>query len=218
MKLFSYWRSSASYRARIALNLKQIDYEYCPVHLVKNGGEQHSEEYINLNPGHLVPTLVDEDNENDIILNQSLAIIEYLDERFPDECRLLPEHKLDRARVRTVSYDVACDAQPIQNLRVLQYLENNLSASSDDKTAWAKHWIESAFTSVEKRIQNTAADFCFGFNVTMADVVLVPQHYNAVRFGVDMKQFPLIERVVAHCNNLPAFENAKPENQPDAVQ
>ncbi len=216
MKLYGYWRSSASYRVRIALNLKEIDYEYIPVHLVKDGGEQHSNEYKLLNPAELVPTLVDSDNESDIILNQSLAIIEYLDERFPETNKLIPDHKLDRARVRAVAYDLACDAQPIQNLRVLQYLEQHFNADQNAKTAWAKHWIEQAFASVERRIQNSAADFCFGFNVSMADVVLVPQYYNAQRFGVDMSHYPLIKRVVDNCNKLEAFVQAAPEAQPDA--
>lgn len=216
MKLYGYWRSSASYRVRIALNLKEIEYEYLPVHLVKDGGEQHSTEYKMLNPAELVPTLVDSDNESDIILNQSLAIIEYLDERFPEINKLIPDHKLDRARVRAVAYDLACDAQPIQNLRVLQYLEQHFNADQSAKSAWAKHWIEQAFSSVERRIQNTAADYCFGFNVSMADVVLVPQYYNAERFGVDMAHYPLIQRVVDNCNKLEAFKKAAPEAQPDA--
>ena len=157
MKLYGYWRSSASYRVRIALNLKEIEYEYIPVHLVKEGGQQHSDDYKLLNPGELVPALVDSDNESDIILNQSLAIIEYLDELKPETNRLVPEHKLDRARVRTVSYDLACDTQPIQNLRVLQYLEQHFSASQEDKAAWVINWIDKTFQTVEKRIQNTVA-------------------------------------------------------------
>lgn len=216
MKLYSYWRSSASYRVRIALNLKAVPYEYHAVHLVKDGGQQHQAEYTMLNPGELVPTLVDDDIENDITLNQSLAIIEYLDERFPEVNRLIPEHKLDRARVRTVAYDLACDVQPIANLRVLNYIQSNFNASDQQKAEWARHWIELSFNSVEKRIQNTAADFCFGFNVSMADVVLVPQFYNAQRFGVDMSQYPLISRVVSHCNQMQEFIDAMPENQPDA--
>lgn len=216
MKLYGYWRSSASYRTRIALNLKGLDYEYCPVHLVKDGGQQHSEEYAILHPGELVPTLVDTDNENDIVLNQSLAIIEYLDERFPEPYRLMPEHKLDRARVRTLSYDIACDAQPIANLRVLQKLAADFGANDEQKAQWARHWIEKAFQTVEKRLQNTAADYCFGFSITMADVVLVPQYYNAQRFNVDMSAFPIINNIVQRCNEHEAFIAAMPENQPDA--
>lgn len=217
MKLYGYWRSSASYRVRIALNLKEIEYDYIPVHLVNDGGQQHKEGYKLLNPGELVPTLVDSENESDIILNQSLAIIEYLDELRPSINRLIPEHKLDRARVRTVAYDLACDTQPIQNLRVLQYLEGHFSAAQDDKNSWAFHWIEKGFQTVEKRIQNTAADFCFGFNVSMADVVLVSQYYNAMRFGVNVENYPLIKRVVENCNSMAAFKKAAPEAQPDAV-
>lgn len=217
MKLYGYWRSSASYRVRIALNLKNIEYENIPVHLVKDGGQQHQSDYKLLNPGELVPTLVDSENEHDIILNQSLAIIEYLDEAYPDINRLIPAHKLDRARVRMVAYDLACDTQPIQNLRVLQYLESHFSASQDDKAEWVKHWIEKTFQTVEKRIQNTAADFCFGFNVSMADVVLVPQFYNALRFNLDVDKYPTIKRIVENCNNLDAFKDAAPEAQPDAL-
>lgn len=215
MKLYSYWRSSASYRVRIALNLKDIDYEYVPVHLVNNGGEQHSDDYQSLNPIQLVPTFVDEDE--DIILNQSLAIIEFLDEKYPEPVKLLPEHKLQRARVRTVSYDIASDIQPIANLRVLNHLTENLGHSDDVKKQWAVHWISLGFDAVEKRLKNTAGDFCFGFDLTMADVCLVPQTYNAQRFGIDLADYPLIQKVVNNCNELPAFINALPENQPDAI-
>ncbi|MDF2179574.1 maleylacetoacetate isomerase [Aliiglaciecola sp. CAU 1673] len=214
IKLYGYWRSSASYRARIALNLKQVDYEYVPVHLVKNGGEQHMEAYRSLNPAELLPTLVDEDE--DIILTQSLAIIEYLDERFDTGIQLLPEHKLQRARVRAVAYDLAADIQPLGNLRVLQYLEANFGADAQTKAAWARHWIEKGFGAIEKRIQNTAGQYCFGFDVSLADVCLVPQVYNAKRFNVDMEAYPLISRIADNCNKLEAFIQAQPENQPDA--
>lgn len=212
--LHGYWRSSASYRVRIALNLKQLAYQYQPVHLVKGGGEQKQAAYSQLNPAMLVPTFVDEDE--DVILNQSLAIIEYLDEKHPEPCPLLPAHKLQRARVRALSYDLACDIQPIANLRVLNYLTDELGQSPDTKASWSKHWIGQGFSALEKRLQNTAGDYCFGFELSMADVVLVPQVYNALRFGVDMQGFPLIERVYQNCNQLDAFDMAKPENQPDA--
>ena len=214
LKLYGYWRSSASYRVRIALNLKQLDYEYVPVHLVKDGGEQHSERYVGLNPAQLVPTFVDEDE--DIILNQSLAIIEYLDEKYPEPYSLIPPHKVARARVRTVAQDVACDIQPLANLRVLNHISSEYGADADQKAKWCQHWIEAGFSAVEKRLQNTAGDYCFGFDVTLADVALVPQVYNANRFSVDMSQYPLIQRVYDNCNELKAFIDAKPENQPDA--
>lgn len=215
LHLHSYWRSSASYRVRIALNIKQLDYELVPVHLVKDGGEQHQAAYKNLNPSGLVPTFVDDDE--DILLNQSLAIIEYLDEKHPQPVMLLPSHKLQRARVRALAYDVACDVQPLANLRVLQYVQAELDASDAQKNQWAKHWIETGFNSIEHRLQNTVGDYCFGFDISMADVALVPQVYNAHRFGVDMQQYPLIQRVYDNCNQLKAFIDAKPENQPDAV-
>lgn len=215
MKLYSYWRSSASYRVRIALNLKQLPYEYEAVHLVKDGGQQRQDLYKGLNPSQLVPTFVDEDE--DIILNQSLAIIEYLDERFPELHRLLPEHKQQRARVRALAYDLAADIQPIANLRVLNYLSDEYAADAEQKAKWCKHWIESGFTAIEKRLQTTAGKFCFGFDVSLADICLIPQVYNAKRFGVDMQQFPLIQQIDESCNQLEAFIQAKPENQPDAT-
>lgn len=214
MKLYSYWRSSASYRVRIALNLKELDYEYVPVHLVQDGGQQHSEQYLQLNPAELVPTFVDEDE--DIILNQSLAIIEYLDERYPETARLLPQHKLARARVRTVAYDIACDVQPVANLRILQALSQDFASDQDKNAQWCRDWIQKAFNVVEQRLKNTAGDYCFGFDISLADVVLVPQVYNAKRFGLDMSPYPLITRIEENCNRLPAFIDAMPENQPDA--
>ena len=214
IKLYGYWRSSATYRVRIALNLKQLGYEYIPVHLVKDGGEQHSSDYQALNPARLLPTLIDDDE--DIILNQSMAIIEYLDERYPAHCSLMSKHIMDRARIRTLAQDLACDIQPLANLRVLNYLSDTLEITEQDKTQWSKHWIEKGFAGIEKRIQNTAGEYCFGFDLSMADVCLVPQVYNARRFGVDMQQFPVIERITSHCNKRQEFIAALPENQPDA--
>jgi maleylacetoacetate isomerase len=216
IKLYGYWRSSASYRVRIALNLKQIEYEYIPVHLVNEGGVQHSEHYQSLNPAQLVPTLVDDDE--DIILNQSLAIIEYLDECYPSPHKLVPKHTLDRARVRMLAQDIACDIQPLGNLRVLNYLADEFGASGDVKNKWAKHWMELGLAGLEKRLKNTAGDYCFGFDLTMADVCLVPQVYNAQRFELDMQAYPLIQRIAQNCNKLPAFIAALPENQSDAVK
>jgi len=214
IKLYGYWRSSATYRVRIALNLKQLEYEYISVHLVKDGGEQHKSAYQALNPTELIPTLVDDDE--DIILNQSMAIIEYLDERYPGHCSLMSRHIMDRARIRTLAQDIACDIQPVTNLRVLNYLSDNLSITDQDKALWSRHWIEKGFKGIEKRIQNTAGEYCFGFDLSMADVCLVPQVYNAQRFGVDMEQFPVISRIAKHCNKLDGFIAAQPENQPDA--
>ena len=214
IKLHGYWRSSASYRVRIALNLKQLEYQNIPVHLVKDGGQQHSDTYLGLNPAELVPTLIDDDE--DIILNQSMAIIEYLDERYPEPCPLLSKHIADRARIRAISQDIACDIQPLANLRVLNYMADEYNADADSKTKWCKQWIEKGFTGVEKRIQNTAGKYCFGFDLSMADVCLVPQVYNAKRFKVDMQQYPTILRIAENCNLLDAFVAAMPENQSDA--
>lgn len=214
LKLYGYWRSSATYRVRIALNLKQLDYEIVPVHLVKDGGQQHSEPYLGLNPAELVPTFYDDDE--DIILNQSLAIIEYVDEKYEQGVKLLPAHALERARVRTLALDVAADMQPLGNLRVLNYLQDEFNQDQQGKAKWARYWIEKGFAGVEKRLQSTAADYCFGFDVTLADVCLVPQVYNAERCGVDMQPFPTIKRVADNCMQLDAFKQAQPHLQPDA--
>ncbi|NMH59575.1 maleylacetoacetate isomerase [Alteromonas ponticola] len=214
LKLYGYWRSSATYRVRIALNLKGLEYEYIPVHLVKDGGEQNKDDYIRLNPSQLVPTLVDD--EEDIILSQSMSMIEYLDEKYPDTQPLLPAHALERARVRALAMDLACDVQPIANLRVLNALKSQFDASQEQVVAWAANWTKRGFTTIEKRLQTQAGKYCFGFEVTLADVCLIPQVYNAKRFGVDLSEFPLIEKISENCEELDAFQRARPENQPDA--
>ncbi len=215
IKLYGYWRSTSTYRVRIALNLKGIDYCYVPVHLLKDGGEQHTADFKRMNPAELVPCLVDEDE--DIILNQSLSIIEYLDERYQTGCQLLPSHALERARVRALSLDIAADIQPLGNLRVLNQLKSRFSASQEDVNAWAAHWIGEGLKSIEQRLETQAGKYCFDFDITMADVCLVPQVYNARRFGLDLSRYPLITKIVENCEALPAFEKAKPENQVDAV-
>jgi maleylacetoacetate isomerase len=215
LKLYGYWRSSATYRVRIALNLKKLDYEYIPVHLVKNGGEQCGDEYQRLNPAMLVPSFVDEDR--DLTLNQSLAIIEYLDEMYPDECKLLPEHKSDKARIRMVAQDVACDIQPVSNLRILNALKKDFNSNDEQVKSWCQTWIKKGFTAIEKRLQTRAGKYAFGYSVTLADVCLVPQVYNAIRFGVDMNDYPLISKIYDNCQLLDAFIQASPENQVDAI-
>ncbi|RDV25125.1 maleylacetoacetate isomerase [Alteromonas aestuariivivens] len=214
LKLYGYWRSSATYRVRIALNLKGLEYEYVPVHLVREGGQQHSPDYQGLNPAELVPTLVDEDE--DLILNQSMSIVEFINERYPEPFPLLPEHASDKARVRGLAQDIACDIQPLANLRVLNRLREQFDAGDEAVRIWAANWIEKGFSGIEKRLQTQAGKYCFDFNVTLADVCLVPQVYNAIRFGVNMEQFPLINRIWHHCEELEAFARARPENQPDA--
>ncbi|MDT0593871.1 maleylacetoacetate isomerase [Glaciecola petra] len=214
IQLYGYWRSSASYRVRIALNLKHIDYEYVPIHLVKDGGQQKSANYQLLNPAMLVPTLVDQDK--DITLNQSLAIIEYLDEVYPGEQTLLPKHKLDRARVRMLAHDIACDIQPLANLRVLHKLRDELKAENEQVNYWAKSFIESGFNALEKRLATRSGKYCFGYELSLADVCLVPQVYNALRFGVKMDHYPILKKISENCQKLPAFVEAAPENQIDA--
>jgi maleylacetoacetate isomerase len=211
MKLYGYWRSSAAYRVRIALNLKQLSYENLPVHLIKNGGEQHSEHYARLNPARLVPTLVD----GDLSLNQSLAIIEYLDEVYPEPA-LLPVESADKARVRALALDIACDIHPLNNLRVLQYLSGTLALTEAQKQQWITHWLHTGFSALEQRLSHTAGQFCFGDNVSLADLCLVPQVFNAQRFSLDMSAFPLISHIHHQCQQLAAFALASPEQQPDA--
>ncbi|WP_371192776.1 maleylacetoacetate isomerase [Glaciecola sp. SC05] len=215
LKLYGYWRSSASYRVRIALNLKQLDYEYIPVHLVNNGGEQKSEEYQRLNPSKLVPTFVD-DNA-DITLSQSLAIIEYLDEQYPEHIQLLPKHAQDRARVRMLAQDIACDIQPVTNLRVLNKIKLDHHASDEQVKQWVDYWVTEGFKALSAKIKTRAGKFAYGYQVSLADICIVPQVYNAQRFGVDMSAFPMIQKIYNNCLALEAFQNASPENQSDAT-
>jgi len=213
-KLYGYWRSSASYRVRIALNLKNIDYENIAVHLVNNGGEQRSEAYQLLNPSMLVPTLVDDDTG--ITLNQSLAIIEYIDEKFPSPHLLVPSSTVDRAVVRMIAQDIACDVQPLANLRVLNTLKSDFNADEKAVKKWAADCISAGFKAVEKRLTACAGEYAFGDSISLADICIVPQVYNASRFGVDMAQFPIINKVYCNCQKLSEFINALPENQADA--
>lgn len=210
MKLYGYWRSSASYRVRIAMYLKELDFEYVPVHLVKDGGEHKLDAYGALNPAHLVPTMVDGDFE----LNQSLAIIEYLDTLA--EPLLVPADAKQAAVVRMLALDMACDLQPLTNLRVLQYVSGVLDAGDAGRQAWIEHWVTTAFTAFEKRLQKHAGTYCVGDRVSLADVCLVPQVYNAKRFNLDLSAYPTLMRVYQNLQQLPAFQRAAPEQQPDA--
>lgn len=214
LKLYGYWRSSASYRVRIALNLKGLNYEYVPVHLVKDGGEQFGDAYHGLNPSHLVPTFVDEDE--DIILNQSLSIIEYLDERYSETTPLLPSHTLERARVRALALDLASDIQPLCNLRVLNRLKSEFNADDEQVRSWISHWTTAGFAAIEEKLQTQAGKYCFDFDVSLADVCLIPHIYNAKRFGIDLSPYPLVNKITDNCLQLDAFQQAAPENQPDA--
>ena len=214
LTLYDYWRSSACYRVRIALHLKGLTYQQKPVHLVRNGGEQHSAGYRQINPQESVPVLVDGVR----VIRQSLAIIEYLEETHTDT-PLLPATPRDRAHVRTLALMVACDIHPLNNLRVMQYLEREGDLDTAARERWMRHWMEEGFRAFEATLATSDATgtCCHGDTPTLADACLIPQVYNARRFGVDMSPFPIIGRVDAHCLTLPAFEAARPENQPDAA-
>ncbi|WP_322043890.1 maleylacetoacetate isomerase [Paraburkholderia sp. J67] len=214
MKLYSYFRSSASYRVRIALNLKNLPYEYQPVHLVREGGEQLKPEYRKINPDAIVPTLVDDDNH---AIQQSLAIIEYLEETHP-EPPLLPKSPVDRAHVRSLALQVACEIHPIDNLRVLKYLKHTLGVDDAAKDAWYRHWIESGFATLEARLASDprTGKLCFGDTPTLADLCLVPQVFNANRFKIDTTRYPTIQRIYDYAMQLDAFARAAPGEQPDA--
>ncbi|ALO35537.1 maleylacetoacetate isomerase [Colwellia sp. MT41] len=211
MKLYGYWRSTAAYRVRIALHLKDIPFESISIHLVKNGGEQHGREYSELNPNHLVPTLVD----GDFSLNQSLAIIDYLDQSKPKHA-LYPSDAKAKAKVQALALDIACEVHPLNNLRVQQYLANSLNISAEAKQLWLEHWMSIGFKAIEKQLTISAGQYCFADTISVADICLVAQVYNAYRFKVDMSAYPLIKQVVENCNKLPAFIKALPENQADA--
>ncbi|MGH8161196.1 MAG: maleylacetoacetate isomerase [Gammaproteobacteria bacterium] len=212
--LYSYWRSSAAYRVRIALNLKGMDYAIAPVHLVRDGGEQHHDDYRALNPLQLVPTLVDGAH----VVCESLAIIEYLEEAYPDTSRLLPRSARACARVRALAQMVACDIHPLGNLRVLQYLTRELGASDEQKLGWSRHWIEVGFYAIEAVLAGSGhtGKFCEGDTPTLADCCLVPQVYNARRFEVSLLRYPTVDRIDAACRKYDAFARAAPESQADA--
>ncbi|MES2960324.1 MAG: maleylacetoacetate isomerase [Pseudomonadota bacterium] len=211
MELYNYFRSSASYRVRIALALKGLDYTYKPVHLVKN--EQFEESYAAVSASRLVPLLKD----GDTLLTQSLAIIEYLDETHPAPS-LLPADAAGRARVRALAYDVACEIHPLNNLRVLRYLVRDLKLSEDDKNRWYRHWVETGLETVERQLADPRTGrFCHGDVPTLADVTLVPQIFNAQRLSCRLDHVPSVMRVFEACMQLDAFEQTRPEKCPDAT-
>jgi maleylpyruvate isomerase len=213
MKLYGYFRSSAAYRVRIALNLKNIEYESISVHLMKDGGQQNAEPYRSMNPTGLVPTLVD----GDLTLGQSMAILEYLEETRPEPALLPPDAK-GRARVRALAQTIACDIHPLNNLRVLKYLKHDLGLDEDTKNAWYRHWIDTGLRGLEAMLANSpqTGRFCHGDQPGLADVCLVPQLFNARRFNCDESAFPTIVRIDAACAELEAFQEAAPARQPDA--
>jgi maleylpyruvate isomerase len=213
MKLYSYWRSSCSWRVRIALNLKGLAYTYEAVHLLKDGGQQNSEAYRALNPMRTVPTLEFEEGGQVRRLSQSLAILEYLEERYRAPA-LLPADPLLRARARMLAEMVNSGIQPLQNLAVLQWVKAELK--SDDK-AFAAHWNSRGLAALEAVVKETAGTYCVGNAVSFADICLVPQLYGARRFGVDLTPYPTLTRIEAACEELPAFQAARADRQPDAV-
>ncbi len=213
MKLYTYFRSSAAYRVRIALNLKGVGYEAVPVHLLRNGGEQLAPEYLAINPSGLVPSLQDKGTT----LTQSIAILEYLEEVHP-QVALLPRDALGRARVRSLALMVACDIHPLTNLRVLRHLVHQVGLPEEAKTEWYVHWLREGMAAIEAHLANSpdTGRFCHGDTPTMADCCLVPQVFNARRFNVDLAPYPTIARIDAMCAALPAFAEAHPSRQPDA--
>ncbi len=213
MKLYTYFRSSAAYRVRIALNLKGLDYEAVPVHLLREGGQHLMDNYLTINPSGLVPALQDDR----MTLTQSMAIIEYLDELHP-MVPLLPKDAVGRARVRELAQIIACDIHPVNNLRVLKYLVKQLGLSEEAKTDWYRHWVIEGLRSVEAHLARNLGTgrFCHGDTPTIADCFLVPQVFNAQRFDIDVDAYPTVARINALCVDLPAFKAAHPSQQPDA--
>jgi maleylacetoacetate isomerase len=213
MRLYTFFRSSASYRVRIALNLKGLGYDQAAIHLRRDGGEQLMPAYTKINPQALVPALED----NGKVLTQSLAIIEYLEETHPDP-PLLPKDPADKALVRSMALVIACEVHPIQNLRVLNYVKATYNQTDEQVNKWAQHWIDLGLSALQEMIaaQPKRGKFCFGDAPTIADICLIPQLGNARRYGCDLSKYPAILAIEKNCNALSAFANAAPEKQPDA--
>jgi len=215
MKLYTYFRSSAAFRARIALNLKGVDYESVSVDMRPPAAAQRAPEFLAINPQGLVPALI----HGDHTIAQSLAIIEYLDETHP-EPPFLPRAPVDRARVRAMALAVACDMHPLNNLRVLNYLRSPLAHDEDTVNSWYRHWIGAGFQGLEEEAQRASQDgrYMFGSAITLADIFILPQMFNARRFKCDLAPYPTLRSICAHLETLPAFAKAAPEMQPDAVK
>ena len=211
--LHNYFRSSAAYRVRIAMHLKGLSFEYLTVHLTRDGGAQFSPKYSAMNPQQLVPLL----DDNGFQLSQSLAIIEYLDEKFP-QVRLIPESLEGRARVRQIALAIACDIHPLQNLRVLKYLTGTLGLSEEAKTDWIKHWLQLGLQALEANLfrASSRGQFCYGDHPTLADCALIPQMFSAARFGVDSTAFPTLRMIYERCEAMPEFAAAHPGKQVDS--
>jgi maleylpyruvate isomerase len=213
LRLYNYWRSSASYRVRIALELKGLSYEYVPVHLLAGGGQQFSPAYRALNPQARVPAL----ESSDGVLTQSMAIIEWLEETHPEPA-LLPRAAGARARARALAQILIADVQPLQNQSVTSYLQRELRLDDAALKAWLRHWIGKGLGAVEELLGQDPAhgDFCVGDSPTVADVCLVPQCASSRRFGVDPADYPRVARIERSCNAIAAFQRAAPARQPDA--
>ena len=212
--LYGYWRSSAAYRVRIGLNLKGLAYQLQPVHLVREGGDQHGADFVALNPQRLVPVL----RHGGQVIRQSMAILEYLDEACAGP-QLLPAAAVERARVRALAQLVACDIHPLNNLRVVQYLARELDVDEAARDEWTRHWIRIGFEALEALLASDplTGRYCHGDAPGLADCCLVPQVYNARRFALAMDRYPTITRIDAACQALPAFQQAHPSQQPDAA-
>lgn len=213
MKLYSYFRSSAAYRVRVALNLKNLDYEYVPVHLLNDGGEHRKESFKELNPMGQLPALETKDG----VLNQSMAILQYLDEINPSP-KLFPNDAFQKAEVIEICEIVNSGIHPIQNLSVMQHIDQKFSVGGPGKVEWAHHWIDRGFQGLEKKLEKTAGEYAYGDELTAADLLIVPQVYNANRFKVDMNQYPTIARVEENCLKLEAFKKSEPGSQPDTPE
>jgi maleylacetoacetate isomerase len=213
LRLYTYWRSSAAFRVRIALALKGLDYESVPRHLLRDGGQHRSADYLALNPQGLVPAL----EHDGTVITQSLAICEYLEEVFPRPA-LLPSRPADRAAVRAMALLVACDVHPLNNLGVQQYLRGEIGATDEAVAQWVRHWIARGFRALEQLVARHSTDgrHCFGTGETLADAFLVPQVYNARRAQLDLAPYPRLAEITQHLESLPAFAAARPESQPDA--
>jgi maleylpyruvate isomerase len=210
MRLYDYWRSSAAYRVRIALNFKGLSYEQVPVDL--RAGAQRAPDFLAINPQGLVPVLEDEG----VRLTQSLPILNYLEERYPEPA-LLPKDATGRATSRGIAVAIACEIHPLNNLRVLQYLERELGLSEAQRLAWYHHWIGEGLGAIETMLARSAGDFCVGDAPSLADVCLVPQVYKARRYQCDLEPYPTIRRIDERCREIEGFAKAAPERQPDAM-